>query len=180
MRLTIWEEAALPPEVDARIRAALAAAFPADAAVFARTRAWHGSAPAFTLLLETQEGKVAAHLGVVEREVCFGSEAVRIGGLQNVFVATPFRGQGLARRLLAAAGAEMRRRGADAGLLFCKPALEPLYARNGWATLPGQMGVRVDAVGAEHPLDSGTVVMFLPLKRATPPEGVLHLCGNDW
>ncbi len=45
------DEQDMEPALDAAIRQILCICFPREAAVFSQTRAWHGSAPAFSVVL---------------------------------------------------------------------------------------------------------------------------------
>lgn len=70
---------------DAAIRDALCACFPRDATVFARSRAWHESAPAYAVFL-AEDDQVVAHTAVVSRTVTNGGIPVQVAGLQGVCV----------------------------------------------------------------------------------------------
>jgi predicted N-acetyltransferase YhbS len=179
MQMHIIDEAAIDAVLDAAIRHGLCEAFPQDAAVFTQTRAWHGSAPAFTAVISEGE-RVVAHVGIVERLVMVGEERVRVAGIQNVFVLPGQRGQGLSDRLMQAAMDEARQREYDAGLLFCVPALEALYVRMGWKAIAPPSVTRVDETGQEVPLPGKNIAMFYPLRYVEFPAGPIHLGGNDW
>jgi GNAT superfamily N-acetyltransferase len=51
MKPAIVYESQMPADLDQRIRDGLCSCFPADRAVFSRTRAWHGSAPLYSVVL---------------------------------------------------------------------------------------------------------------------------------
>lgn len=162
---------------DAEIRRGLVECFPNDAELFSRTRAWHGSAPAFSAVLE-RDRRVIAHVGVVERLVRVGDDLLAVAGVQNVFVLPRFRGQRLSDGLLNAAMVEAQRRGADAGLLFCSPELQRTYERVGWRRIDASV-TRVDEHGGEVGLPTGNFPMVLGLNHDWP-DGNVHLRGNDW
>lgn len=170
----------MPVELDRAIRRALCICFPKDAHVFSNTRAWHGCAPAWSVLLEDASGNLLAHVGIVDRTVSASRQSYRIGGIQNVFVMPDARGQGLAERVMTAAQAVMHCQGLDAGLLFCIPRLLGVYARTGWLAMPTNDVIRVDETGSEVPLPEGNVAMWLPIRHSGVPAGRLHLNGNDW
>ena len=178
MYLTVVDEALILPQSDAKIRAGLCICFPGDANVFGRTRAWHGSMPSYSVLLEDAD-RVLAHLGVVRRTITVGDTPLVVAGVQNVFVVPECRGQGLAVRVLETAMTEARSRSFDGGLLFCVPALVPLYACAGWHDLGERQVIRVED-GRELPLPGKNTTMFYPLRVADMPDGVIHLGGNDW
>ncbi len=134
MRLQIVSDATISPAQDAAIRAGLCVCFPPDREVFSRTRAWHGSCPAWSVLV-TCEDSLVAHAGIVERQILVGQERVWIAGVQNVFVLPEHRGLGLFRQVMSAALEEARQRGLDFSLLFCAPDIGRKYARQGWHLL---------------------------------------------
>jgi GNAT superfamily N-acetyltransferase len=179
MRLRTVLEAEMTPELDAAIRRGLEVSFPEDAGIFSRTRAWHGSAPAFSIVLE-HEGEVIAHVGVVDRVISAGGHALRVAGIQNVFVLPEFRRRGLTTALMEAAMREAAARDFDLGLLFCVPEIERVYSRSGWLTLDPRPTIRVDESGNEVEIPGKNIAMFYPLRQPSFPQGVLHLGGNDW
>lgn len=177
-RVALWDETQMSPEADARIRAGLSVCFPKDVEIFSRTRAWHGSAPEYSAVLEDAD-RIVAHAGVVRRSIAVGGRPVVVAGVQNVFVLPECRGKGLSGRVLNAAMAEAERRRFDCGLLFCVPALKRVYEGCGWEDLGQREVVRVEE-GRELPLPGENIAMFYPLRVGTFPEGLIHLCGNDW
>ena len=168
----------MPPRLDERIRAGLCIAFPPDVPVFRKTRAWHGSAPQYSVVVE-DAARVAAHVGVVRRRIAVGGTPLGVAGVQNVFVLPEYRGKGLSRRVMRAAMTEAAHRGFDCGLLFCVPPLEKVYAPDGWQNLGRRQVVRVEE-GREVPIPDKNIAMFYPLRVAAFPEGLIHLGGNDW
>lgn len=179
MQLRIIDESSMDQATDRAIKAGLCACFPGNESVFSQTRAWHGSAPAFTVLLE-RDGRVITHVGVVQRTVSVGGMDVRVAGVQNVFVLPEYRGRGLGDRVLHAAMAEAMWRKLDLGLLFCLPALEKVYARCGWKTLPRRTVRATRAGGQRYVLDEKNIMMFYPLAMEQLPPGEIDLRGDDW
>ena len=179
MRLKIVPEEQMTPKLDQAIRRGLVICFPEDAEVFSQTRAWHGSAPVWTVVLE-HEGEVIAHVGVVERVIRVGARELRVAGVQSVFVLPEFRRRGLTTSLLEKAMQEAEARDLDLGLLFCLPELERVYVRSGWISLGRRPAVRADETGAEVPLPEKNICMFYPLRQLSFPQGPIHLQGNDW
>lgn len=179
MQWRIIDERNMDPASDAAIRRGLCECFPGDIPVFSRTRAWHGSAAAFSVLMESG-GEVVAHVGVVDRTIRAGSGRLRIGGVQNVFVLPTHRGRGMVDEIMRKSMAEAHRRGMDAGLLFCLPALEKIYARTGWQTLSLRPVWATRSTGGRYLLNEKNITMFHPLLRRTFPEGELDLHGDDW
>ena len=178
MQLILIEEADMWPQMDAEIRAGLCLCFPADADIYAHTRAWHGAVPAYSVLWE-DAGRVAAHVGVVDRTITVSGAPLRVAGVESVFVRPERQGQGLSRPLLIAAMEEAARRAFDLGLLFCLPTLGGLYASCDWRTLAPRPIIRVED-GHELPLPAKNIALFHPLRVTVFPAGPIHLGGNDW
>lgn len=179
MRLRTIPEAEMTPALDAAIRHGLQICFPQDAEAFAQSRAWHGSAPSYSVVLE-HEGEVIAHVGVVDRVITVGEHKLRVAGVQNVFVLPEFRRRGLTTALMEAAMREAAARGFDLGLLFCVPEIERVYSRSGWLKLDPRPVVRIDETGNEVELPAKNLAMFYPLRQPSFPQGRVHLGGNDW
>lgn len=175
----IVDEREMDPATDAAVRRGLCACFPNDIAIFSQTRAWHGSASAFSVLMEAG-GEVVAHAGAVDRIIRAGADRVRIAGVQNVFVLPRHRGRGLVDQAMRMSMEEAERRHMDAGLLFCIPALENLYARTGWHTLPPRPVWATRSSGERYRLDEKNILMFHPLRLRTFPDDEIDLNGDDW
>lgn len=178
-RLRIVDEADISPALDAAIRDSLCICFPPDREVYSQTRAWHGSHPAWSVVIE-RDPIVVAHAGIVEREIIARGERIRVAGVQNVFVLPGHRGRGLFRHVMSAAMHEAHRRGLELGLLFCTPEIGQKYAHLGWQTLEGRTFTRIDEHGQPQPIPAKNIAMFYPLLRTSAPEGHWHLQGNDW
>jgi hypothetical protein len=166
-------------EEDAAIRAALCLCFPANVDVYSRTRGWHGSLPAWSVIVEHQ-GQVIAHGGIVERKIRAGLEDVLVAGVMGVLVAPEYRKKHLFRQIMTLAMEEAYRRNFDLGVLFCFPELIPLYGALGWRLLSGRRVTRIDESGLPQPIPAKNVTMFYPLHRSDVPPGDIHLRGNDW
>ena len=175
----IIPETSLTKAEDAAIRSALCECFPADRELFAKTRAWHGTYPAWSVLVENQD-RVIAHVGIVEQEILVGAEQVHVAGIQNVLVVPEYRKTDLFRRIMLTAVHEAHRRGLDLGLLFCTRELARIYGWLGWRLLKGRSVVRVDETGLLQSIPENNVTMFYPLRRPDIPAGDIHLLGNDW
>ncbi len=179
MKTTVIDETEMSPELDQSIRDGLCVCFSPDVEVFSKTRTWHGSAPAWSVVME-MDGKVVAHVGIVDRKIRVGDRFLRVAGIQNVFVLPEERGKGLCDAVMDTAMVEAAKRRFDAGLLFCVPELEKVYARVGWKLMPKEDVVRIDDNGAEQKLPAKNIAMFFPLKVKKFPPGTIHLRGNDW
>jgi len=165
--------------LDRRIRDTLVACFPADAEHFSRDRSWH-TRPAWVVVTLDSDGMVVAHCAMVERAVAVGGHArVTVAGVQGFSVMPGWRGTGLSDRIMERAIEEARWRGVDAGLLFCLPELEKVYARTGWRTLDAAVFMRDDN-GAPTPIPGKNIAMAIPLGISSFPPGDIDLLGPDW
>lgn len=179
MNSRVIQEADIDAPLDARIRSGLCECFPPDREIYSQTRAWHGSHPDWTVLLQ-QADEIAAHAGVVERTIRVGEASFRVAGVQNVYVLPDYRGQGLCRQVMTVTMAEAKRRGLDFGLLFCTLDVSTIYSNLDWRRLDRRTILRIDADGREVPIPEKNLGMFFPLLRDDFPGGDVHLQGNDW
>ena len=179
MILRIVNESDINKALDEQIRKGLCRCFPADFEVFSNTRAWHGSAPAWSVILE-EDDRVIAYCGIVDRVIKVGDEVIHIAGIQNVFVLPDYRGNGLCDMVMNKAMEEAQSRGYECGLLFCVPRLEKVYTRCGWKLLPKEKIFRIDERGQRVQLPEKNIAMFHPLSRTVFPDGIISLEGNDW
>jgi predicted N-acetyltransferase YhbS len=178
VRLRVLKELEIDEALDAAIRQMLVSCFPRDKSVYSHTRVWHGSTPAFTVLIE-KAGQVVAHLCLIDRVIRVADQQLRVAGVGNVCVLPDYRGKGLSGRILKAAMKYAGQAGFDWGLLFTSEGVKKVYARNGWRLLPNVIVIRVEnGQKIERPPEA--VTMVYPLKLAEFPAGVVHLQGNDW
>jgi GNAT superfamily N-acetyltransferase len=180
MELKIIKESEINDALDAEIRRDLCLAFPNDLENYQVTRAWHGSGPAWSVILE--KGKtVVAHLGVVDRFVFVGEDLWHTAGIQNVYVLPEHRKQGLSDLIMKEAMGEAAKRNYDWGLLFCLCEITSVYARCGWTLMPAEVEiVRTDEAAGECPLPPNNTAMYYPLARRDFSPAKIHLRGNDW
>jgi predicted N-acetyltransferase YhbS len=177
LALKVVEEGEMPSSLDEAIRVSLCECFPADAPTFAKTRAWHGSAPSYSLV-HREGARVVGHVGLVVREILAGGMPIKVAGIQSFAVVPDHRGTGLSRRLMEEAMGETKRREIPFGLLFCVVGLERFYASLGWRTLP--VRARMVFEGAETEIPSKNIAMGIALSAKGFPPGDLHLGGPDW
>jgi len=178
MKLSVIDERDISPEIDRAICSALCCCFPADAAVFSRTRAWHGSAPSFSVVMRADKD-IIAHVGVVDRVIEAGAGTVRVAGLQNVMVIPEYRGLGLAAEIVRVAMKEAAKLSFECGLLFCIPVLEKVYAAAGWMSLGMRDVIRLEN-GTPMPIPDKNIAMYYPIRLHVFPAGRINLLGNDW
>ena len=178
LTIEIVEESSISAALDAELRGFLLCCFGAGATAFAQSRHWHDSAPAYSVTAR-REGTLAAHAGIIVRDVRAGGRPVRVYGIQNMGVRPEARGTGAGLLVLEAAAREAARRGIPFGMLFCVPALERYYRRDGWETR--HVLVRMDYNGqTDIPIPGKNVCMIKRLTAEAFPDGGIHLQGADW
>ncbi|MCD9872319.1 GNAT family N-acetyltransferase [Streptomyces guryensis] len=103
--------------------------------------------------------RLVAHAGLLRLPVAIGEAETQVVGVGGVAVAPDLQGRGLARLVVTAALEHARTMGPQHALLFCRPALVPLYQRLGW-----------------HPLDKDVLVeqpeahlVTMPLRTMVTP-----------
>ncbi|KAA6222946.1 GNAT family N-acetyltransferase [Streptomyces albofaciens JCM 4342] len=118
-------------------------------------------------------GRLVAHAGLLRLPVLIGDVATEAVGVGGVAVAPDMQGQGLARRVVAAALEHARTMGPQHALLFCRPPLVPLYQRLGWHLLEADVLVeQPEARLVPMPLHT----MVTPLRDgARWPTGTVRL-----
>ena len=179
--LCVIEEQDISPELDRAIRETLVVCFPADREYFGRQSWWH-CVPIYRVLGRDDEGSVVAHAAVVERTVIVGpdlSKKLRVAGIQSCCVLQDYRGTGLSDKMMSVAMAEAKRRGFDAGLLFCLDQLKTVYGRMGWSKLDAAVYMADDKEG-KMLIPAKNITMFYPLKAKRFPAGDIDLVGTDW
>lgn len=179
MQIRTIRECDMDAATDGAIRRGLCECFPADAGAFGVSRAWHGSAPFLSFVL-TDGSELIAHAGLVDRWIRVGERGLRVAGVQNVFVRPAFRGRGYAEQVMRGCMASLDREVFDFGLLFCTVNLEGLYNRCGWRFLGERTVIRTDGSGGDCAIPDKNTTMYYCLGKTDFPEGVIHLCGNDW
>ncbi|MFH1613862.1 MAG: GNAT family N-acetyltransferase [Planctomycetota bacterium] len=177
--LRIVRQSEVDPRLDQEIKRGYCICYEKDLAFFSQTRSWHGSWPAWLVVIEKGR-EVIAHTGIVDRTISIGGRDVRIAGIQGVYVLPDHRGKGLADQVLNAAMREAERLEFDFGLLFCIPEIEKVYSRCGWQKLEGRRITRIDKDGSEVPIPGYNIVMYYPLGRRELLAGNINLKGNDW
>lgn len=180
IRYRVIDESAMSTDDDRAIKACLAAAFPADASTFDVSRAWHGSAPEYSIVTEDDTTHaIVGHIGMIVRTVAAGGVAARVAGVQNFGVHPDRRGGDIGPTLMRMALDEARRRGIPHGLLFCVPELERYYQKSGW--IRTDVEVTMDYDGQRGVAIPGkNIAMTNPIAGAPFPAGPIHLNGADW
>jgi predicted N-acetyltransferase YhbS len=101
--------------------------------------------------LRAPDGRLAASTGLVPVEVEAGGRRFDAVGIGGVIVAAHYRGQGLARRIVAEALAKARTLGPDVAVLFCHEDRSGLYRKLGFADVSAEVRVAQPAGYAGMP-----------------------------
>jgi predicted N-acetyltransferase YhbS len=88
------------------------------------------------------DGRLLASAGMLLIDVDVGDERIPAVGLGAVIVAAPYRGRGLARRVVQAALARARTMGPAFVILFCHADRAGLYRRLGFAQITSPVFVQ--------------------------------------
>lgn len=177
MNLELIEETDMTPATDAAIKRLLCDCFPPDVEEFSKSRHWHGTAPAYTIV-QREGGEVIGQVGVVLRTVKAGEQPVDIAGIQSLAVSPRLQGSMLAWALMRRCMREAKHRGVPFGLLFCVPELEELYAAMRWKTVDAD--VIMQHQGKTQPIPGKNICMVLDLGGGDWPDGRIDLQGPDW
>ncbi|MET9469894.1 GNAT family N-acetyltransferase [Streptomyces sp. NPDC006544] len=89
--------------------------------------------------------RLMAHAGLLWLPVAIGEVRTEVVGVGGRAVASDMRGQELARRVVAAALDRACAMSPHHALLFCQPALVPLYQSLGWHPLDQDVSVEQPA-----------------------------------
>jgi predicted N-acetyltransferase YhbS len=124
-----------------------------------------------------EDGRPLSHVGVIKTAVGAGGRQLTVGGIGGVATRPEAQGRHLVHAAMRQAAEFIcHELGADFGMLFCLPRLEPFYARQGWRALE-------DEVEIDQP-DGKKVwpyrVMVLPCGEREWPAGRVEVGGLPW
>ena len=178
--LFVIEEQDISSQLDKAIREMLVVCFPADREYFQRQSFWH-CVPVYRVIAKNDKDSIVAHVAMVERSVIVGPDLskVRVVGIQGFCVLQQYRGTGLSKKMMSVAIKQGRRRGFDAGLLFCRKRLEKLYGAMGWRKLHTAVYM-TDDKKSKTLIPDRNITMFYPLRIKQLPAGDIDLAGTDW
>ncbi|HEX8292306.1 MAG TPA: GNAT family N-acetyltransferase, partial [Pyrinomonadaceae bacterium] len=87
-----------------------------------------------------EDGRPLSHVGVVKTAVGVAGRQVTVGGVGGVATRPKAQGRGLVHAAMLQAAEFIRHElGAEFGMLFCLPRLEPFYARQGWQAVEDEV-----------------------------------------
>jgi aminoglycoside 2'-N-acetyltransferase I len=128
------------------------------------------------LVMGWVDGTIVSQVGILVREVCVGEQKIRVGGVGGVATHPGYRRHGYAGLLLWASEQFMRDLGLPFGLLVCGEERKSYYASFGWQPIDNRTIFQNQ--GKDREMDG--VMMMLPLKDETWPDGLLNLNGKPW
>ncbi len=124
-----------------------------------------------------REGEPVGRLGILERTIAVGSEAIRVGGIAGVATRPEWRSRGVASAAMRAAANfiahELR---CSFGLLLCRHEVAPVYAKLGWETVQGPTSFMQLSGPATYP----GLTMVMRFGERPWPGGPIDLCGLPW
>jgi len=118
------------------------------------------------------DGLVLAALTILCKDIEHDGRRWVASGLSTVVTGIEHRGKGYGRQLVAAARAEISRRGADLAVFTCDRPMRRFYEQAGWSVLPGTVlvgGTPEDPLPSDQ-FDKVTLGDFFTVraKRAAP------------
>jgi len=124
-----------------------------------------------------REGEPVGRLGILERTIAIGAEAIRVGGIAGVATRPEWRNRGVASVAMRAAANfiahELRR---PFGLLLCRHQVAPVYAKLGWETVEGPTRF----MQPSGPATYRYLTMVMRFGERSWPGGPIDLCGLPW
>jgi predicted N-acetyltransferase YhbS len=121
--------------------------------------------------LQDESGRLVASTGMVVVDVQVEVERFPVVGIGGVIVSAPYRGRGLARRVVEVALARARHLGPRFSILFCHEDRAGLYRKLGFVQLPEN--VRVKQPGGYAPMTQRTMWIALHGEERWPSGDVV-------
>jgi GNAT superfamily N-acetyltransferase len=178
VRIQVLHADELSPGEQSALGALRSAAYPPAASAGWPGRAREWSAPTYRVLVWLPDGRLAAHVGLLLRDVLANEQPVRVGGVGGVVTHPELRRQGLAAAAMTRAVDFFRNLGdLDFALLVCEPHMLAYYGRLGWQPFGGRLIVRQWGEIEEFTFNR---VMTYPLLASPAPGGVIDLLGPPW
>ena len=89
-----------------------------------------------------EDGHPLSHVGIVKTSVRVGGRELTVGGIGGVATRPEAQGRHLVHAAMRQAAEFIcHELGAEFGMLFCLPRLEPFYARQGWQALEDEVEI---------------------------------------
>jgi GNAT superfamily N-acetyltransferase len=134
-----FPEAEVPAELRAQVRAVQRSEWPSVGTDELRAAADVAHDPALRplSLLLVVDGRVAAALDILSKEIEHAGERYAASGLSTVVTDPALRRRGYGHRLVCAARARIAGSGADLGIFTCDRPLAGFYEGAGFGVIPG-------------------------------------------
>lgn len=160
--------------LDLELRSLLSVSFPQPSNAFFRERRYAHDVPRHRYLIRDLQDRLVAHLGVHDKVLGVGATELAVGGMAEVCVHESQRGQGLVKRLLQRAHADLAERGIGFAFLFGEPQI---YGSSGYRHVAADVR-RWDAATQAFITGPSRVALCKPLGAALWPDGVVDLRGS--
>ena len=130
------------------------------------------------VLLRTEAGDLACHVGIFRRTVTWNGRTMNAGGIGGVATRDEYRSRGYASMALKAALRTMQDEGSiDFAMLFCEPRLAPFYKERGWKGFDGE----IYAEQADGRMLFTAIGPYVhDVRWRAPSNGVIDLNGLPW
>jgi predicted N-acetyltransferase YhbS len=155
---------------DHELRRLLLASFPYETVL--HTRRYIREPPAHRWLVRAPSGDLIAHIAVHDKLISAAGRDLRIGGIAEVCVAHPFRGQGLVKKTLLEAHVWMRREAIPFAMLFGHPKV---YSSSGYVVIENPIHAENALISHLNPFKGKP--MIIPLATHPWPPGPIDLRG---
>lgn len=178
--ISVFNEEDISNQLDKSIREMLVICFPKDLEHFQRLNWWHSIA-VYRVLGKNDKDSIVSHTALIERIISIGPplKKMRVVGIQSFCVLPDYRGTGLSNKMMSAVLDQGRKRGFDAGLLFCREKLVKVYSNMGFKKLDAAVYM-ADETKGKTLIPDWNITMFCPLKIKQFPAGDICLNGADW
>jgi aminoglycoside 2'-N-acetyltransferase I len=130
------------------------------------------------VLLRTESGDLACHVGIFRRTVTWNGRTMNAGGIGGVATRDEYTRRGYASMALEAALRTMQDEGSiDFAMLFCEPRLAPFYTERGWKKFDGEIYA---VQGGDRMRFTAIGPYVHDVRWRAPSNGVIDLNGLPW
>jgi hypothetical protein len=172
--ITYRPDAEITDAEDGDLRRLLSTNFPWEAGLV--TRRFVHEMPGHRWLVRASSGELVAHVAVHDKLIAVGGRELRIAGVAEVCVASPYRGRGIVPRMLVEAHAWMEREAIPFSMLFGNPRV---YGSSGYMAIESPLIVDETFIQQWNPFKGKP--MIRPIAATEPwPAGVVDLRGPSF
>lgn len=173
MQIRCYPEAEVPLELRQQMVALQRQAWPS----FERAdiRPWHDPLLNPLSMLLAHRGRIVSALDILSKVIEHRGISYEVSGISAAVTHVRFRRMGFGRKIVAAARAEMSKRGADLSIFTCDSPLRRFYESGGWTYLPGTVligGTPESPFPSDH-FDKVTMAAFLSSKARAHAESFI-------